>query len=133
MKSVVFLDKLIAAKGLKNDLALANHMGWSSGRMSQYRTGKRIMENETCIQVALELGMETPMQVIMAADIDRAEKAGQRSLWEVFSRRMATTAAPASLAVFGAVLGGSVTKFVTSPALQASTDAILWVRDCVLC
>ncbi|WP_439682493.1 HTH cro/C1-type domain-containing protein [Cupriavidus oxalaticus] len=116
MKSVLYLDKLIAAKGLKNDLALANYMGWSSGRMSQYRTGKRIMENETCMQLAIELGMPDPMQIIMAADLDRAEKAGQRSLWEVFSRRMAQAAAPATLAV----LVASVTNFVTPTAAQAA-------------
>lgn len=129
MKSVKFLDKLIAAKGLKNDLALAKYMGWSSGRMSQYRTGKRIMENETCVQIALELAMESPLPIIMAADIDRAEKAGQHSLWEVFSARMAKAATPATLAIVAA----GVTSFLTSSPVQAATRAILRAGVFTLC
>lgn len=119
MKSVAYLDRLIEAKGFKNDLALAKAMGWPSSRMSQYRTGKRVMENETCVQIALELGMESPLPIIMAADMDRAERAGQRSLWEVFSRRMATPAAPATLAALVAVIA-SVTNFVTPSTAQAA-------------
>lgn len=93
MRSEIYFDKLIEKKGLKNDLGLAKHMGWSSGRMSQYRTGKRIMDNELCMRLAMELDMENPLPIIMAADMDRAERAGQRSLWEVFSPRMAHSAA----------------------------------------
>lgn len=91
MKSVKYLDQLKTAKHLKNDVALCELLAWGSGRMSQYRTGKNIMDNEACVQVAMELGIN-PLEVIMAADIDRAEKKGQHSIWEVFSQRMAATA-----------------------------------------
>ncbi len=89
MKSVKFIDDAIIKSGLKNDFALCKKIGWSSGQMSQYRNGKRIMDNEACIALALEIGID-PMRIIMAADIDRAERAGQKSLWEVFSQRTAT-------------------------------------------
>jgi hypothetical protein len=109
---VKYLDMLIEKRGLKNDLALAKAMGWPSSRMSQYRTGKRVMENETCLQVALALGLDNPLPIIMAADADRAERLGQRSLWEVFSPKMAGISA--------AVIFGVVTNFVTPSPAQAA-------------
>lgn len=112
MRSVKYLDMLIEKRGLKNDLALAKEMGWPSSRMSQYRTGKRVMENETCLQVALALGIDNPLPIIMAADADRAERLGQRSLWEVFSPKMAGISA--------ALVFGVVTNFVTPSPAQAA-------------
>ncbi|WP_157768040.1 hypothetical protein [Burkholderia ambifaria] len=57
-----YLYQLIEKRGLKNDLALAKSMGWRSSRMSQYRTGKRVMENETCLQVVLALEFDNPLE-----------------------------------------------------------------------
>jgi hypothetical protein len=88
MKSVKFLDQAIEKHGLKNDLALAKKLGWSSGKISQYRSAKRFMDNEACVALALCLECD-PLPIIMAADMDRAERAGQHSLWEVFTQRMA--------------------------------------------
>ncbi|MGO4414355.1 helix-turn-helix domain-containing protein [Cupriavidus sp. KB_39] len=132
MKLDSYLNALIAKQGLKNDRALADYLGVGNNTISQWRNGVRSPDNEMCLRLAIELN-EDPMRIMMAAGMDRAERTGQRSLWEVFSKRMHGHAAPASLAVLAALVGGSVTKFVTSPALQASTDAILWVKDCVLC
>ncbi|MBN3829763.1 Cro/Cl family transcriptional regulator [Burkholderia sp. Ac-20384] len=116
MRSVKYLDQLMEKRNLKNDLALAKSMGWPSSRMSQYRTGKRVMENETCLMVALALEMDNPLPIIMAADADRAERLGQRSLWEVFSPRMAGISATLAL--------GFVTNFVNpSPAQAAYSTA----------
>lgn len=114
MRSVKYLDMLIEKRGLKNDLALAKAMGWPSSRMSQYRTGKRVMENETCLEVALALELDNPLPLIMAADADRAERVGQKSLWEVFSPRMAGLSA--------ALLLGVVTNFVTPSPAQAACN-----------
>lgn len=69
------------------------------------------MDNEACLAVALKLGID-PIKIIMAADIDRAERAGQHSLWEVFSQRMATAASVALI--------GCVTFFVTPDNAQAA-------------
>jgi hypothetical protein len=59
----------------------------SSGLLT-YRT-KPFMSNDVCLKIAAELEMDNPLAVIMAADMDRAEKAGERSLWEVFLPKMA--------------------------------------------
>lgn len=92
MKSGKYLDDVMKANNLKNDAELARFMEWPTSKISQYRTGKRMMDNEACLAIALRLGID-PIKVIMAADIDRAERAGQKSLWEVFSMRTATAAA----------------------------------------
>lgn len=84
MLSVRFLDAVIERHGLKNDRKLAEYLGVAQSSVSQYRTGKRIMDNEMCLRVAEALEKESPLPIIMAADIDRAEKAGEPSLWEKF-------------------------------------------------
>lgn len=81
MKSAEFINQLIEQNNLKNDSAASKFLNWSSGQMSQYRTGKRIMDNEAAIQLAIALNIN-PLAVIMAADIDRAQKAGKSSAWE---------------------------------------------------
>jgi DNA-binding transcriptional regulator YdaS (Cro superfamily) len=92
MKSVKYLIELQRIRGL-NDTALAKLLGVTQAAISHYKSGRRIMDDEACLAVALQLGTN-PMEVIGAACIDRAEKTGQKSLWEVFmSRTAAATAA----------------------------------------
>ncbi|APR39381.1 Cro/Cl family transcriptional regulator [Paraburkholderia sp. SOS3] len=112
MKSVKYLDAVIAKKGLKNDKALCDYMGWSHSVASHYRTGKRVMDNETCLRLASELDLDNPLPIIIAADIDRAEKSGQKSLWEVFTPKMAGLSAALVFAI--------VTNFVTPSPAQAA-------------
>lgn len=133
MRSAKYLDAVIAKHGLKNDAELAQHLGLVKSAISHYRTGRNFMNNEVCLKVAQSLELDDPMPIIMAADMDRAERAGQHSLWEVFSKRIAAPATPASLAALAVVIGDSVTNFVTSPALQASTDAVHRLALCILC
>jgi hypothetical protein len=111
MKSVRYIDLAIEAGQHKNDFALSRKLGWSSGAISQYRSGKRVMDNEACIAIAMEANTD-PLKVIMAADIDRAERAGQHSLWEVFMQR--TSIAASVLAVAG------VTFFLTPSSSEAA-------------
>jgi len=115
MKSVKYLLELQAREGL-NDTALSKRLGVTQAAISHYKTGKRIMDEETCLAVAMALDFNEhqAMQVIMAAGIDRAEKAGQQSLWTVFSQRMAATAA-------SALLVAGVTLFLTPEDARAYT------------
>ena len=69
------------------------------------------MDNEACIALAMALDID-PWKIIMAADIDRAERAGQQSLWEVFSQRTSFAAA-----VLAAVC---VTNFLTPSSAKAA-------------
>lgn len=113
MKSVKYLEQVKSRYGLKNDLALANHLNWSSGKISQYMTGKRVMDDEACLAVALALDVN-PMEIIGAACLDRAEKTGQKSLWEVFMSRSAAAAASLAMAT-------SVNLFLTPENAEART------------
>lgn len=113
MKIEQYLDAVKQRHGLKTDTELGKVLGVRQNAISQYRNGTRTMDNEMCLHLAQLLEMENPLPIIMAADLDRAERAGQRSLWEVFSPRMAHSATAAILVLVAA----SVTNFVTpSPA-----------------
>ena len=116
MRVEKYLDAAIERHGLKNDTALAKLLGVRQNAVSQYRSGARTMDNEMCLHLAQLLDMENPMPIIMAADMDRAERAGQRSLWEVFSPRMAHSGLVALLLT----LGLGVTNFVTPTPAQAA-------------
>lgn len=90
MKSVKYLVELQKMTGM-NDSELAKSLNLSHGAISHYKTGKRVMDDETCGKVAYQLNID-PMLIVAAACIDRAEKTGQKSIWEVFISRMATAA-----------------------------------------
>jgi len=115
MKSVKYLEMLKEKMGFTSDRQLALFLQMGTSTISQYMKGQRVMDDEACLAVslALEFNEHQTMQVIMAAGIDRAEKAGQQSLWSVFSQRMAATAASA-LVVAG------VTLFLTPENAEAS-------------
>ena len=116
MRVEKYLDEAIKRRGLKNDRALAEELGLVHSAISHYRTGRRSMDNEVCLRVAQLLDMDNPMPIIMAADMDRAERSGQRSLWEVFSPRMAHSGLVALLVS----LGLGVTNFVTPSPAEAA-------------
>ncbi|CBJ43113.1 helix-turn-helix domain-containing protein [Ralstonia solanacearum] len=116
MRIEKYLDQVVERRGLKNDTALAELLGVGQSAVSHYRTGRRTADNEVCLRLAQLLDMENPMPIIMAADMDRAERAGQRSLWEVFSPRMAHS----GLAAILVALGLGVTNFVTPSPAEAA-------------
>ena len=78
--------------------------------MTKYRKGTQVMNEEQCLRIARELGMENPLPIIAAAGIDRAEKTGQKSLWEVFTK--ATSLSPLAVAL----MVGVTTIVTPSPA-----------------
>lgn len=112
MKSVKYLLDLQQQEGL-NDTALSKKLGITQAAISQYKSGKRVMDDETCLAVALALEVN-PMQIIGAACIDRAEKTGQKSLWEVFMSRSAAVAA-------SVLVASSVNLFLTPKDAEART------------
>jgi transcriptional regulator with XRE-family HTH domain len=113
MRIEKYLDEVMRKNDYKRDKQLAEWLGVTPVSISNYRHGERFMDNEKCIKLALELDMD-PLKIIMATDMDKAEKTGQHSLWEIFSQRMAATAASAALAI------GAVTLFLTPDNAQAA-------------
>lgn len=129
MRIEKYLNAVIERHGLKNDTALAELLGVGQSAISHYRTGRRTADNEVCLRLAQLLDMDNPMLIIMAADMDRAERAGQHSLWEVFSTRMVHSGL---VAILVALLAG-VTNFVTPTPAQAHSYAISRADQCLLC
>lgn len=111
MKSVKFLEKLQFEKRM-NDSEVAAFLKISKSAVSQYKSGNRVMGEETCLAIAFALEID-PISILAAAGIDRAELSGQKSLWEVFMTRMAATASALLCALF-------VSFFVTPQNAEAS-------------
>lgn len=127
MKSIKYLEKLKEKKGM-SDAELARLLKISKAAISQYKSGARVMDDETCLAIALELEIN-PMEIIGAACIDRAEKTGQKSLWEVFTMR---TAQGISAVL---ILMVSVTLFLTPstgearPAYVSEAHTLYYVKS----
>ena len=113
MRIEKYLDQVMAKHGFKRDKQLAEWLGVTPVSVSNYRAGDRFMDNEKCVKIALELDMD-PLKVIMATDMDKADRTGQKSLWSVFSERMAATAA-------AALLAAGVTLFLTPGDANAAS------------
>ncbi len=113
MKSIKYLEQLRDQLDKKTDAELAKTLNVTKSAISQYLSQKRVMDDETCLAVAMALDVN-PMLVIGAACIDRAEKTGQKSLWEVF---MSKTAQAASVVV---AVGLVATLLTPTPSRAAS-------------
>lgn len=114
MKSVKYLLELQKKTGL-NDTALAELLEVSQAAISQYKHGKRVMDENTVGFVAVHLNLteHQAMQLIAAANYDRTEKTGKKSAWEVFMNRGAAVAASVLMAT-------SVNLFLTPDSANAA-------------
>ncbi len=84
MKTVDYLDALKAAYFLESDYQLTKKLGESSARISQYRTGRNIMDDDMAIKISYLLDLN-PLAVLADAHIERETKRGNNSLvifWE---------------------------------------------------
>ncbi|MFC7287401.1 Cro/Cl family transcriptional regulator [Herminiimonas glaciei] len=88
MKSVKYLEQVQNKYELKNDAALAEKLKITRSAISLYKSGQRVMDEDTCLKVAVALKLDNPMSVLMAAGMDRSKKAGQKSSWGYFSRKL---------------------------------------------
>lgn len=125
MLSVRYLDELRELRSFKNDTEMAKYLGLKQVTISAYRCGRGFMSNDVCLKIAIGLEMDSPLPIIMAVDMDRAEKAGEHSLWEKFLPKMAGTA--------GALAVGIVTNFVTPSPAQATPVLDDASNKCTLC
>lgn len=81
MKTTIqFLDAVKAKVGIESDYALAKRLGFPFSTMSNYRTGRRILDDDAALSVALALGIH-PFEVIAAANVERAKTPEQRARW----------------------------------------------------
>ncbi|RQO36476.1 hypothetical protein DBR37_09215 [Herminiimonas sp. KBW02] len=87
MKSVKYLMQVQDKYALKNDAALAEKLKITRSAISLYKSGQRIMDEDTCLKVAVALKLDHPLPVLMAAGTDRAKKSGKKSIWGYFVRK----------------------------------------------
>ncbi|WP_296298679.1 hypothetical protein [Rheinheimera sp.] len=84
MKTVDYIDALKAAYSLASDYAVAKKLGESTSRLSTYRSGTCVMNDEMAIKIAYLLDLN-PLQVLADAHIEYEMKRGSNSMvifWE---------------------------------------------------
>lgn len=75
-----FLDAVKVRHGIESDYALAKLLGVRHTNISNYRTGRSTMSNQTAVKIAELLAMK-PMEVIAAAEMERAKNEKERGFW----------------------------------------------------
>lgn len=116
MRTAKYLDEVMLKKGFKRDKQLAEWLEVTPAAIAQYRSGARTMDNEKCVKIALELNLE-PLKIIMASDLDKADRAGQKSIWEVFISRTQTAKTAGVSAALALVF---VANFLTPTEAKAA-------------
>lgn len=75
-----YLDEVALEFGIESDNGLAKKLGITRGAMSQYRSGKRVMDDYCASQIATFLKIN-PMLVIAAANEKREKNEPRREYW----------------------------------------------------
>lgn len=80
MKTNHYLDEVKLRHDLASDYALAKLLNVSPSRIGNYRGSRAIMDNTICVKVA-ELLAKNPMEVIAAAELERAKRDDVKKVW----------------------------------------------------
>lgn len=81
MKTTIqFLDAVKEKLGIESDYALAKRLGFSLSTVSNYRTGRRVLDDDAALTVALALDIH-PFNVIASVNAERAKTPEQRERW----------------------------------------------------
>jgi len=81
MKTTIeFLDAVKEKLGVTSDYALAKRLGFSLSAVSSYRTGRRALDDDAALTVAIALEIH-PFNVIAAVNAERAKTPEQRARW----------------------------------------------------
>ena len=80
MNTLELLEAVKERRGITSDYALAKVLGVTQSAVSSYRTGRSRIDDDVALTVAEILQMH-PMQVIAAANAERAKTEEQRARW----------------------------------------------------
>lgn len=80
LTTIEYLDAIKAKSGISSDYALAKRLGFSLSAVSSYRHGRRYLDDDAALAVAAALDLH-PLQVIAAANAERAKTPEQRARW----------------------------------------------------
>lgn len=87
-----YLEEAKAALGIKSDYALAKYLKVHPTTISQYKLGKRVIDDLAAAKIADALGIPA-ITVIAAANMEREKDAEKREYWENFYKRLGGIAA----------------------------------------
>lgn len=80
MNTIEYLDAVKAARQITSDYALAKVLGITQSTISGYRAGRSRIDDDVALTIAEILGVH-PLQVIAAANAERAKTPEQRARW----------------------------------------------------
>ncbi|MBU0601489.1 MAG: hypothetical protein KKD25_03690, partial [Gammaproteobacteria bacterium] len=80
MNTQDYLDAAKEKLGLPSDYALAKLMKWSTSQMSHYRLKRRALDDFQAARLAELLG-RAPMELIAAANAERAKDEEEKKYW----------------------------------------------------
>jgi transcriptional regulator with XRE-family HTH domain len=80
MKTIEYLDAAKVRLGITSDYALAKKLGISQPAISNYRSGRSRIDDDVALTIAEILGLN-PLQVIAAANAERAKTPEARARW----------------------------------------------------
>jgi|SRR6476469_1000380 len=99
MKTTIeFLDSVKEKLGIDSDYALAKRLGFSLSTVSNYRTGRRVLDDDAALVIAGALDIH-PFVVIANANAERAKTPEQRERWSGVMEKFSAS--------FNAILLGS--------------------------
>lgn len=98
MLSIKYLDDTKKKLGVSSDYALAKQTGISQEAISQYRNGKRVMDDYTAAKLAEVLEID-PLEVIATANADREKDENRANFWRVLAKKRAAPIAAILLLV----------------------------------
>lgn len=82
MKSTIeYLNDAIKVIGANSQIELATILGLKQNTISQYLTGKRIMDDSTCLIISEILGID-PLTCVSSANYEREKNPEKRAKWE---------------------------------------------------
>ena len=104
-KTIDYLDAAKEKLGLQSDYAFAKQLELTTAGISQYRTGKRVIDDYTACRIADVLEID-PMEVIAAANAEREKNEDRKSYWAKKWEAITATIAAAVFAL-GVLAGGN--------------------------
>jgi len=81
-----YLDQLIAKKELKSDSELANFLDISRQHLSRIRSDGRILSEELCYRIALELDI-SPLELFAYVRAQKSKRAEIKTVWMELHRQ----------------------------------------------
>ncbi|MES9961695.1 MAG: hypothetical protein ABW089_14790 [Sedimenticola sp.] len=106
MKTTDYISAAKKKLEITSDNQMAIWLGVSRNSMSQYKTGKRVMDDYVAVKIAEALGVD-PLKVIAQANEERETDKDKKEFWH----RIATAAAAVLLSPFALTIANNLVNW----------------------